>query len=149
MTILPNGIEVEGLTREFKGGVRAVDGIDLTVEPGEIYGFLGPNGAGKSTTMRLLTGQAIPDSGELRVLGYELPFDAKAARAEARQRADGGRDREQRQQARQEDRGVRQAARAAADHGQKAAAQPRERGGGDRKGDGAGGGNGKGGGKKD
>ena len=53
-----HGIEVEGLVREFKNGPRAVDGIDLRVEPGEIYGFLGPNGAGKSTTMRMLTAQA-------------------------------------------------------------------------------------------
>ena len=46
-----NSIVVEGLVREFKKGPRAVDGIDLRVEPGEIYGFLGPNGAGKSTTV--------------------------------------------------------------------------------------------------
>ena len=46
-----NGIEVDGLVREFKGGIRAVDGIHFQVEPGEIYGFLGPNGAGKSTTV--------------------------------------------------------------------------------------------------
>ena len=50
-----NGIEVDGLVRDFKGGVRAVDGIDLRVAPGEIYGFLGPNGAGKSTTVLVLT----------------------------------------------------------------------------------------------
>ena len=50
-----NGIQVEGLVRQFKKGPRAVDGIDLVVEPGEIYGFLGPNGAGKSTTVHMLT----------------------------------------------------------------------------------------------
>ena len=50
-----NSIEVQGLVREFKKGPRAVDGIDLPVEPGEIYGFLGPNGAGKSTTVLMLT----------------------------------------------------------------------------------------------
>ena len=56
MTQAPeNGIEVEGLVREFKNGPRAVDGIDLRVQPGEIYGFLGPNGAGKSTTCLLYT----------------------------------------------------------------------------------------------
>ena len=44
-------IEVEQLVREFRKGPRAVDGIDLSVAPGEIYGFLGPNGAGKSTTV--------------------------------------------------------------------------------------------------
>jgi ABC-2 type transport system ATP-binding protein len=48
------GIEVENLVREFRKGPRAVDGIDLRVEPGEVYGFLGPNGAGKSTTVLML-----------------------------------------------------------------------------------------------
>ena len=72
MTILPNGIEVEGLVRDFKGGVRAVDGIDLTVEPGEIYGFLGPNGAGKSTTVLMLTTLLPPSSGTARVAGHDI-----------------------------------------------------------------------------
>ena len=72
MTILPNGIEVEGLEREFKGGVRAVDGIDLTVEPGEIYGFLGPNGAGKSTTVLMLTTLLPPSAGTARVAGHDI-----------------------------------------------------------------------------
>src|SRR5947209_4468941 len=57
-----NGIEVEGLVREFKKGPRAVDGIDLEVAPGEIYGFLGPNGAGKSTTVLVLT-TLLPPTG--------------------------------------------------------------------------------------
>jgi ABC-2 type transport system ATP-binding protein len=47
-------IEVEGLVREFRKGPRAVDGINLKVKPGEIYGFLGPNGVGKSTTVLML-----------------------------------------------------------------------------------------------
>jgi lipooligosaccharide transport system ATP-binding protein len=64
------------------GPITAVNGLDLEVPEGICLGLLGPNGAGKSTTMRLLTGQAIADSGELRVLGHELPGDAKAARAE-------------------------------------------------------------------
>jgi ABC-2 type transport system ATP-binding protein len=72
MTILPNGIEVEGLVREFKGGVRAVDGIELRVEPGEIYGFLGPNGAGKSTTVLMLTTLLPPTSGTARVAGHDI-----------------------------------------------------------------------------
>ena len=54
-TASSNGIEARGLVREFKNGPRAVDGIDLEVAPGEIYGFLGPNGAGKSTTVHMLT----------------------------------------------------------------------------------------------
>ncbi|MEO8815364.1 MAG: ATP-binding cassette domain-containing protein, partial [Mycobacterium sp.] len=46
-------IEISGLTKNF-GRVRALDGLDLTVQPGEVHGFLGPNGAGKSTTIRIL-----------------------------------------------------------------------------------------------
>jgi ABC-2 type transport system ATP-binding protein len=67
-----SGIEVEGLVRDFKGGVRAVDGIDLRVDPGEIYGFLGPNGAGKSTTVLMLTTLLPPTHGAARVAGYDV-----------------------------------------------------------------------------
>src|SRR5450759_915398 len=67
-----NGIEVEGLIRDFKGGVRAVDGIDLNVAPGEIYGFLGPNGAGKSTTVLVLTTLLPPTAGTARVAGLDV-----------------------------------------------------------------------------
>ena len=67
-----NGIEVEQLVREFKKGPRAVDGIDLEVKPGEIYGFLGPNGAGKSTTVHMLTTLLPPTSGTARVAGYDV-----------------------------------------------------------------------------
>jgi ABC-2 type transport system ATP-binding protein len=67
-----NGIEVEGLVRDFKGGVRAVDGIDLRVAPGEIYGFLGPNGAGKSTTVLVLTTLLPPSAGSARVAGFDV-----------------------------------------------------------------------------
>jgi ABC-2 type transport system ATP-binding protein len=67
-----NGIEVEGLVRDFKGGVRAVDGIDLRVEPGEIYGFLGPNGAGKSTTVLMLTTLLPPTAGTASVAGFDI-----------------------------------------------------------------------------
>jgi lipooligosaccharide transport system ATP-binding protein len=74
-------IELIGVVKRF-GPITAVDGLDLEVPEGICLGLLGPNGAGKSTTMRLLTGQAIADSGDLRVLGHELPGDAKAARAE-------------------------------------------------------------------
>src|SRR3989449_1498968 len=68
----PNGIEVEGLVRVFKKGPRAVDGIDLEVAPGEIYGFLGPNGAGKSTTVLMLTTLLPPTAGTARVGGYDV-----------------------------------------------------------------------------
>ncbi len=67
-----NGIEVDGLVREFKGGIRAVDGIHFCVEPGEFYGFLGPNGAGKSTTVLMLTTLLPPTSGTARVAGYDI-----------------------------------------------------------------------------
>ncbi len=66
------GIEARGLVREFKGGIRAVDGIDLRVRPGEIYGFLGPNGAGKSTTVHMLTTLLPPTAGTARVAGYDV-----------------------------------------------------------------------------
>jgi lipooligosaccharide transport system ATP-binding protein len=74
-------IELEHVVKTF-GPIRAVDGLDLEVPEGICLGLLGPNGAGKSTTMRLLTGQAIADSGSLRVLGYELPGESKEARAQ-------------------------------------------------------------------
>jgi len=66
------GIEAEGLVREFKNGPRAVDGIDLRVAPGEIYGFLGPNGAGKSTTVLMLTTLLPPTAGTARVAGFDI-----------------------------------------------------------------------------
>src|SRR3954451_9846979 len=74
-------IELKGVVKRF-GTITAVDGLDLEVPRGICLGLLGPNGAGKSTTMRLLTGQAIADSGHLRVLGHQLPQEAKEARAE-------------------------------------------------------------------
>jgi ABC-type multidrug transport system ATPase subunit len=61
-------VEVTGLTKRY-GDTIAVDGVDLTVRPGEVYGFLGPNGAGKTTTLRILTGLISPTSGSVRVLG--------------------------------------------------------------------------------
>ena len=67
-----NGIEVESLVREYRKGPRAVDGIDLSVAPGEIYGFLGPNGAGKSTTVHVLTTLLPPTSGTAIVGGYDV-----------------------------------------------------------------------------
>jgi len=75
-----NGIQVNGLVREFKNGPRAVDGIDLRVEPGEIYGFLGPNGAGKSTTVHMLTTLLPPTAGSATVAGYDIVNDGAAVR---------------------------------------------------------------------
>jgi lipooligosaccharide transport system ATP-binding protein len=74
-------IRLRGAVKRY-GRITAVDGLDLDVPVGTCVGLLGPNGAGKSTTMRLLTAQAIPDAGELEVLGFRLPQDSKAARAE-------------------------------------------------------------------
>jgi ABC-2 type transport system ATP-binding protein len=65
-------IEVRGLVREFKKGPRAVDGIDITVAEGEIYGFLGPNGAGKSTTVLMLTTLLPPTAGTATVAGFDI-----------------------------------------------------------------------------
>ena len=76
-----NGIEVESLVREFRKGPRAVDGIDLTVEPGEVYGFLGPNGAGKSTTVLMLTTLLPPTSGTARVAGFDIVKEGPQVRA--------------------------------------------------------------------
>jgi ABC-2 type transport system ATP-binding protein len=67
-----NSIAVEGLVRVFKKGPRAVDGIDLHVDPGEIYGFLGPNGAGKSTTVLVLTTLLPPTAGRATVAGFDV-----------------------------------------------------------------------------
>jgi ABC-2 type transport system ATP-binding protein len=64
-------IEVQNLTRDYDG-LRAVDGISFSVEPGEIFGFLGPNGAGKTTTIKMLTGQLRPTSGEAQVMGCDV-----------------------------------------------------------------------------
>ena len=76
-----NGIEVEDLVREYRKGPRAVDGIDLSVAPGEIYGFLGPNGAGKSTTVHVLTTLLPPTSGVARVGGYDVVKDGPKVRS--------------------------------------------------------------------
>jgi ABC-2 type transport system ATP-binding protein len=69
---MERAVEVRGLVREFKGGIRAVAGIDLNVAPGEIYGFLGPNGAGKSTTVHVLTTLLPPTAGTARVGGFDV-----------------------------------------------------------------------------
>jgi ABC-2 type transport system ATP-binding protein len=81
VTERPNTIEVEQLVREFKKGPRAVDGIDLRVDPGEIYGFLGPNGAGKSTTVLMLTTLLPPTAGRARVAGYDVVQEGPQVRA--------------------------------------------------------------------
>jgi ABC-2 type transport system ATP-binding protein len=74
-------VEVRGLTKVY-GESRALDGVDLTVEEGSVFGFLGPNGAGKTTTLRILTGLAQPTSGRVRILDR----DVSGADDEVRQR---------------------------------------------------------------
>jgi len=74
-------IEVRELVREFRKGPRAVDGIDLEVETGEIYGFLGPNGAGKSTTVLMLTTLLPPTSGHATVGGFDIAREGSKVRA--------------------------------------------------------------------
>ena len=74
-------IRLRGVVKRY-GAITAVAGLDLNVPVGTCVGLLGPNGAGKSTTMRLLTAQSIADEGELEVLGFRLPSESKAARAQ-------------------------------------------------------------------
>ena len=70
-------IAVNGLVKTF-GATRALDGLDLTVAPGEVHGFLGPNGAGKSTTIRVLLGLLRADAGDVELLGGDPWRDAVA-----------------------------------------------------------------------
>ena len=72
-------IETEGLVKTF-GKVRAVDGVDLTVRTGAVYGVLGPNGAGKTTTIRMLATLLHPDGGRAKVLGHDVVEEADAVR---------------------------------------------------------------------
>jgi ABC-2 type transport system ATP-binding protein len=72
-------VEAIGLAKAF-GAIHAVDGIDLALEPGRIYGLLGPNGSGKTTLIRLLAGLARPTAGEARILGTPMPSRPMLAR---------------------------------------------------------------------
>ena len=80
-TTRPHGVAIQAnkLVREFNG-VTAVDGVDLEIREGEIYGFLGPNGAGKSTTVRMLCTLLAPTSGQAVVAGYDVVTDPGAVR---------------------------------------------------------------------
>ena len=72
-------IEADGLVKAF-GATRAVDGVDLAVPAGSVYGFLGPNGAGKTTTIRMLATLIAPDGGSARVLGHDVVAEADTVR---------------------------------------------------------------------
>ncbi len=74
-------VEAHSLIKRF-GNLTAVDGLDLSIEPGEFFGFIGPNGAGKTTTLQMLSGQIPPTSGTAKVLGIDVasdPISVKAA----------------------------------------------------------------------
>jgi ABC-2 type transport system ATP-binding protein len=73
-------VETTGLTKSF-GKTRAIDGIDLTIPTGSVYGFLGPNGAGKTTTVRMLATLLRPDGGSARVFGHDVVREAETVRA--------------------------------------------------------------------
>ena len=73
-------IEATGLVKSY-GATRAVDGVDLAVRRGSVYGVLGPNGAGKTTTIRMLATLLRPDAGEARVLGHDIVKDSDAVRS--------------------------------------------------------------------
>src|SRR5919112_2282128 len=79
MTLSNLAIEASSLVKVF-GDVRAVDGVDLTVPRGSVYGVLGPNGAGKTTTIRMLATLLRPDAGSARVLGHDVVRDADTVR---------------------------------------------------------------------
>ena len=78
-TRIPLAIEATGLVKSF-GETRAVDGVDLAVRTGSVYGVLGPNGAGKTTTIRMLATLLRPDDGSARVLGHDIVREADAVR---------------------------------------------------------------------
>ena len=73
-------IDVRGLEREYKSGLKAVRGIDLAVAPGEVYGFLGPNGAGKTTTVRMLVTLLRPTGGAATVAGFDVATEPAQVR---------------------------------------------------------------------
>jgi daunorubicin resistance ABC transporter ATP-binding subunit len=74
-------IEVDGLVKVFKGGVRALDGLSLAVAPGSVYGLLGPNGAGKTSLIRILATLLQPEEGSARVAGVDVRADPAGVRA--------------------------------------------------------------------
>ena len=81
-----SALRLRGVVKRF-GDLTAVDHLDLDVPEGTCVGLLGPNGAGKSTTMRLLTAQAIPDEGEIEILGLPVPERVQGGARAVRRRA--------------------------------------------------------------
>lgn len=77
---MDNAIEARDLVKTYKGGVRALDGVSLSVPAGTVVGLLGPNGAGKSTTVKILSTLSRPDSGQAFVAGMDVSKDPAKAR---------------------------------------------------------------------
>jgi len=75
-----NAIEIENLVKVYKGAVRALDGIDLVVPAGSVFGLLGPNGAGKTTAVKIATTLSFPSSGTIRVAGFDVVSQPKQVR---------------------------------------------------------------------
>lgn len=74
-------IQLTDVSKSYnRGKIKAVDGLTLTVEPGEIFGFLGPNGAGKTTTIKMIVGLLRPDKGNITLEGYDVVTDALKAK---------------------------------------------------------------------
>ena len=73
-------IETDKLAKTYPGGIKAVKGIDMKIQRGQIYGFLGPNGAGKTTTIKMLSTSIKPTSGTARVMGYDISKDSMKVR---------------------------------------------------------------------
>ena len=73
-------VEVSALTKRYPGGVKALAGLSFAVEPATVFGLLGPNGAGKTTAVKILTTLAMPDSGNARVLGFDVAREAAEVR---------------------------------------------------------------------
>ncbi len=74
-------IEVDSVKKRY-GDFTAVDGLNLQVQPGELFAFLGPNGAGKTTTIKMISGLLLPDCGSVRVCGYPMGLDGRQAKAQ-------------------------------------------------------------------
>ena len=74
-------LRVAGLVKDYPGGIRAVDGLDFSIEPGEVFALLGPNGAGKSTTIRIVVTLSTPTAGVVEVLGRDVVREPDAVRA--------------------------------------------------------------------
>ena len=68
-------IQINNLTKSYQKGKKTIDGLNLEIKDGEIFGFLGPNGAGKTTTIKLITGILTPDEGDIRIEGYSIVKD--------------------------------------------------------------------------